>query len=170
MDVNYTSPAGDRSSGCTKTTMVTTTVRLPQPLGRRDVSVDSFTAFTTDGAHAPNLRLCGKVGCHPAPTGCTPDSYYQALMALDVPNHTTRGDERCQGSWLVFDTSSPMGPACPEGEAPGCGAAHRTRWFFHATKAGWNPIARSTTAGCTDVHRAEPRFPTSLCADLPAVQ
>ncbi|MFG3155546.1 hypothetical protein ACGF7W_26290 [Streptomyces sp. NPDC048219] len=169
VQVTYKSPAQDRSYGCTRTALVTARVRLAQPLGRRDVSVNSFTAFTVDGATAPALRLCGENGCHPAPTGCTPDSYDQAVNALDVPNHTSRGTEHCDGTWLVFDTSSPMGPACAEGEGPGCGASHRDRWFFHATPAGWDPIARSTEAGCTGVHRTEPAFPTALCAHLPAL-
>ncbi|MFI7382817.1 hypothetical protein [Streptomyces sp. NPDC049813] len=169
VQVTFLSPAddrNDRSSGCTRTAKATATVRLPRPLGRRDVSVDSFTTFTPDGAHAPDLRLCGEAGCHPAPTGCTAASYDQAVLALDVPRHTSRGREHCDGTWLVLDTSSPMGPACPEGTAPGCGAAHRDRWFLHAGRTGWEPITRGTRAGCTDVHRAEPDFPTALCAGL----
>ncbi|MEU9593568.1 hypothetical protein AB0D84_28130 [Streptomyces sp. NPDC048193] len=92
MQVTYKSPAQDRSYGCTRTALVTAKVRLAQPLGRRDVSVNSFTAFTR------------------------------------------RRDSPC-----------------------------------HATPAGWDPIARSTGAGCTGVHRTEPAFPTALCADLPAL-
>ncbi|MEV3858101.1 hypothetical protein AB0J38_27685 [Streptomyces sp. NPDC050095] len=150
----------------------TTTVRtrLPSPLGERVLSVDNLRTFTADSATAPDLRLCGELGCHPAPTGCTPASYDQAVHALDVPNHTSRGPEHCDGKWLVFDVSSLVGPACPEGAAPGCGASIGDRWFFRAEKSGWVPIARSAKAGCTDVHRIEPAFPAALCAELPALK
>ncbi|MYW63605.1 hypothetical protein GTY65_05870 [Streptomyces sp. SID8379] len=170
VQVSYNSPSGDRSSGCTRTKTVTVKVRLPEPLGHRVLNVDNFTDFTADGAEAPDLRPCGELGCHPAPTGCTPASYDQAVAALDVPNHTSRGTEHCDGKWLVFDVSSRMGPACPEGAGPGCGASLGDRWFFRAEKSGWDPVARGTKAGCTDVHRVEPAFPDALCADLPALR
>ncbi|NEB81949.1 hypothetical protein G3I40_43060 [Streptomyces sp. SID14478] len=158
---------GSPHADCRKTTTATAEVRLPSALGHRELTTDTHTAFTTDDADLPNLRLCGDRGCHPAPTGCTPASYDQAVDALDVPNHTSRGTEHCDGKWLVFDVSSRMGPACAEGDAPGCAASRADRWFFRAKKSGWVPIARSTKGGCTDVHRIEPAFPTALCAELP---
>ncbi|WP_186779596.1 hypothetical protein [Streptomyces salinarius] len=172
VQVTYSAPAGGGTprTDCRTTATATATVRLPSPLGHRVLSVDNFTAFTADGADPPHLRLCGELGCHPAPTGCTSASYDQAVMALDVPNHTSRGDERCDGKWLVFDVSSRMGPACPEGAGPGCGASLTDRWFFRAEKSGWKPMARSTKGGCTDVHAIEPAFPTALCADLPPLK
>lgn len=160
VQVTYSALTGSSPrSDCRATATATAKVRLPSPLGHRVLSVDNFTAFTADGADPPHLRLCGELGCHPAPTGCTSASYDQAVMALDVPNHTSRGDEHCDGKWLVFDVSSRMGPACPEGAGPGCGASLADRWFFRAEKSGWQPIARSTKAGCTDVHGIEPAFP-----------
>ncbi|WP_432130935.1 hypothetical protein [Streptomyces tendae] len=171
VQVTYAAPAGGSPrADCRTTATATAKVRLPFPLGHRILSVDNFTAFTADGADPPHLRLCGELGCHPAPTGCTPASYDQAVMALDVPNHTSRGDERCDGKWLVFNVSSRMGPACPEGAGPGCGASLNDRWFFRAEKSGWKPIARSTKGGCTDVHGTEPAFPSALCADLPPLK
>ncbi|MZD05971.1 hypothetical protein GTW43_12865 [Streptomyces sp. SID5785] len=161
---------GAPNPDCRKTSTATAKVRLPSPLGHRELTTDTHTAFTADGAHLPALRLCGELGCHPAPTGCTPASYDQAVMALDVPQHTSRGDEHCDGKWLVFDVFMRMGQACPEGAAPGCGAGLNDRWFFRAEKSGWKPIARSTHAGCVDVHRIEPGFPAALCADLPALE
>ncbi|MBO1336455.1 hypothetical protein [Streptomyces sp. VRA16 Mangrove soil] len=148
----------------------TVRTRLPAPLGKRVLSVDGLRTFTADAATAPDLRLCGELGCHPAPTGCTPASYDQAVAALDVPNHTSRGEEHCDGKWLVFDVSSLVGPACPKGAAPGCGASIGDRWFFRAEKSGWKPIARGVKGGCTDVHRIEPAFPAALCADLPPLR
>ncbi|MEU6848063.1 hypothetical protein ABZ930_40035 [Streptomyces sp. NPDC046716] len=157
---------GSPSADCRKTASATAKVRLPSALGHRELATDVHTVFTADGADLPELRLCGELGCHPAPTGCTPASYDQAVMALDVPNHTRRGDEHCDEKWLVFDVSSRMGPACAEGEAPGCGASLDDRWFFRAEKSGWKPIARGKKGGCSDVHRIEPAFPTALCAGL----
>ncbi|MER5952042.1 hypothetical protein ABT127_38990 [Streptomyces sp. NPDC001904] len=167
VQVTYASLTGDPDAHCTGTTTGTAQVRLPSALGHRELSVDNDTTFTADDAALPQLRLCGDLGCHPAPTGCTPASYDQAVMALDVPDHTQRGDEHCDGKWLVFDVSSRMGPACPEGEAPGCGASLSDRWFFRAQKSGWTPVARGRRGGCADVHRVEPAFPAALCAGLP---
>ncbi|MET7927566.1 hypothetical protein ABZT43_26905 [Streptomyces sp. NPDC005349] len=161
---------GAPRADCRTTATATAKVRLPSPLGHRELAMDTHTAFTADGAHLPELRLCGNLGCHPAPTGCTPASYDQAVMALDVPNHTSRGEEHCDGKWLVFDVSSRMGPACPEDAGPGCEASLGDRWFFRAEKSGWKPIARGTKGGCADVHRIEPAFPSTLCADLRPLQ
>lgn len=160
---------GSPSADCRRTAKATATVRLPSALGHRVLATGVHTAFTADDADLPDLRLCGELGCHPAPTGCTPASYDQAVMALDVPNHTSRGEEHCDEKWLVFDVSSRMGPACAEGEAPGCGASLNDRWYFRAEKSGWKPIARGKHGGCADVHRVEPAFPTALCAGLPPV-
>ncbi|MEU1473563.1 hypothetical protein ABZ434_35815 [Streptomyces sp. NPDC005761] len=170
VQVTFSTLTGDPHADCSKTATGTAEVRLPSALGHRELVVDNDTAFTMDDADLPYLRMCGDRGCHPAPTGCTPASYDQAVAALDVPNHTSRGEEHCDGKWLAFDVSSRMGPACPEGEAPGCGASIGDRWFFRAEKAGWVPLARGTKAGCADVHRVEPAFPDALCADLPALR
>ncbi|MFG3137219.1 hypothetical protein ACGFZA_13525 [Streptomyces sp. NPDC048211] len=170
VQVTFSALTGDPDADCSKTATGTGKVRLPSALGHRELVVDNNTTFTADDADLPDLRLCGDRGCHPAPTGCTPTSYDQAVAALDVPNHTSRGEEHCDGKWLVFDVSSRMGPACAEGEAPGCGASLGDRWFFRAEKSGWVPLARGTKAGCADVHRVEPAFPAALCADLPTLR
>jgi hypothetical protein len=44
-----------------------------------------------------------------------------------------------------------------------------TRWFFRASRHGWVTIATGPTAGCAAVLKAEPQFPTRLCAGLPAL-
>lgn len=139
VQVTFSTLTGDPHAACSKTATGTAKVRLPSALGHRELVVDHDTTFTADGAGPPGLRLCGDRGCHPAPTGCTPASYDQAVSALDVPNHTSRGEEHCDGKWLVFDVSSRMGPACAEGEAPGCGASLGDRRFFRAEKSGWVP-------------------------------
>ncbi|MEW1693558.1 hypothetical protein ACIQOF_35765 [Streptomyces sp. NPDC091265] len=170
VQVTFSALTGDPHADCSETATGTAKVRLPSALGHRELVVDNDTTFTADDAGLSGLRLCGDRGCHPAPTGCTPASYDQAVAALDVPNHTSRGEEHCDGKWLVFDVSSRMGPACAEGQAPGCGMSLGDRWFFRAEKSGWVPLARGTKAGCADVHRTEPAFPAALCADLPALR
>ncbi|TRV78348.1 hypothetical protein FKN01_13240 [Streptomyces sp. 130] len=165
--VTYVSPAADRASGCTEERSATAKPELPAPLRGRDVVVNNFTTFTPDGATPPALRLCGQLGCDPAPTGCTSASYEQAVPATDVPPHTTsRNAQRCDGEWLVLDLSTRMGPACAGETDPACSARQDARWFYRARKTGWRPVARTRSGGCTDVHRVEPAFPKALCATL----
>jgi hypothetical protein len=166
VQLTYSSPAGDRSSGCTEEKPATTRVTLPQPLGGQDVIVDHYTHFTRDGAKPPALRLCGKLGCHPPRTGCTVDSYDQAVIAAGVPMHNYRDAERCDGKWLVLDISWRTGPACDDASDPACSSRLGDRWFFRAGKSGWVPFFESPKGGCQDVRRREPRFPTALCVSL----
>jgi hypothetical protein len=166
VQVTFISPSGDRASGCTKESTATARVRLPEPLGDRDVIVDHYTLFTTDGAKPPALRLCGKLGCTPPATGCTPASYDQALMTVDAPEHTYRDSEKCDGKWLVLDFSWRTGPACGDSTDPACSSRLGDRWFFHAKKSGWEPIIRTSAGGCRDVQRREPAFPSPLCESL----
>jgi hypothetical protein len=149
----------------------TTRIRLPSPLGRRELSVDNLRTFIADPATAPELRLCGDLGCHPAPTGCTTASYEQAMIAAGAPMHSYRNFERCGGKWLVIDFTWRTGPACGDGQSdgsadPACASSLGDRVFFHAQKTGWAPIGHSSKGGCTDVRRVEPSFPTKLCATL----
>jgi hypothetical protein len=167
VQVTFVSPSGDRSSGCTKERTATARLRLPEPLGNRDVVLSGYnTRFTRDGAEPPALRLCGELGCTPPATGCTPDSYDQALMAVDAPAHTYRDSEYCDGRWLVLDFSWRTGPACAGSSEPGCSSRLGDRWFFRAKKSGWEPFFRTTSGGCAAVQHREPDFPTSLCASL----
>ncbi|WP_258574785.1 hypothetical protein [Streptomyces shenzhenensis] len=166
VQVTFSSPAGDRASGCTQESPATAKARLPEPLGDRDVIVDHYTRFTADGAKPPALRLCGKLGCTPPATGCTPASYDQALMAVGAPEHTYPDSERCDGKWLVLDFSWRTGPACGDSTAPACSSRLGDRWFFRAKKPGWAPIIRTSAGGCRDVQRKEPAFPSSLCESL----
>ncbi|MEU6146135.1 hypothetical protein ABZ848_38050 [Streptomyces sp. NPDC047081] len=170
VQVTFESPSGDRRSGCTKERTATARLRLPEPLGKRELVVDDHTVFTADGAKLPALRLCGELGCTPPATGCTPNSYEQALKAVGAPEHTYRDAEHCDGKWLVLDFSWRTGPACGDDTTdPACTSRLGDRWFFRAEKSGWKPIARSSAEGCTDVHRKEPAFPTALCGPLPAL-
>ncbi|MFJ8139094.1 hypothetical protein [Streptomyces sp. NPDC096013] len=168
VQITFSSPSGDRSSGCTRERSASTRVRLPRPLGNQKLVVDHDNQFTTDGATLPALRLCGELGCHPPATGCTSASYDQALIAADAPAHTYRDAEHCDGTWLVLDFSWPTGPVCGDTTATpaGCSSRLGDRWFFRAEPAGWAAITSSATGGCAAVRRAEPAFPTALCEGL----
>ncbi|MET9090329.1 hypothetical protein ABZX77_52280 [Streptomyces sp. NPDC004237] len=166
VQITFTSPSMDRASGCTKESTATAKVRLPEPLGDRDVMVDHYTRFTAEGAKPPALRLCGKLGCTPPATGCTPASYDQALMAVGAPEHTYRDSQRCDGKWLVLDFSWRTGPACDDSTDPACSSRLGDRWFFRARESGWAPIVRTSAGGCRDVRRKQPAFPSSLCESL----
>ncbi len=79
VQVTFISPSMGRASGCTQESTATAKVRLPEPLGDRDVIVDHYIRFSADGAKRPALRLCGKLGCTPPAIGCTAAAYDQAL-------------------------------------------------------------------------------------------
>ncbi|WNM30342.1 hypothetical protein RKE30_07930 [Streptomyces sp. Li-HN-5-11] len=167
VQITFSSPSGDRSSGCTKETTATVRVRLPEPLGERELVVDNDTVFTADGAEPPALRLCGRLGCHPPATGCTTASYEQAMIAVDAPMHSYRDAEHCDGKWLVLDFSWRTGPACGDNtKDPACTSHLGDRYFFRAKRSGWEPFFESAAGGCTAVQRREPAFPAALCASL----
>jgi hypothetical protein len=168
VQITFSSPSGDRRSGCTGEGTASTRLRLPEPLGNRELIVDISTQFTADGAKLPALRLCGELGCHPPATGCTVASYEQAMIAADAPKHSYRDTEHCDGKWLVIDFHWPTGGVCGDTtESPsGCSSRLGDRVFFRAETAGWKPITASATGGCKAVRHAEPAFPTALCAGL----
>ncbi|MET8769078.1 hypothetical protein [Streptomyces sp. NPDC004658] len=168
VQISFTSPSLDPRSGCVGETTATARVRLPKPLGDRELVVDNDTVFTADGAKPPALRMCGRLGCHPPAAGCTPASYDQALIAAGAPMHAYRDAEHCDGRWLVLDFSWRTGPACDSGdENPACSSRLGDRWFFRAERSGWKPVFETAAGGCAAVRRRVPRFPTALCAELP---
>ncbi|NNN32545.1 hypothetical protein HLK59_19695 [Streptomyces sp. S3(2020)] len=166
VQVTFDSPSGDRRSGCTGTTTAKTRVRLPEPLGDRELVVGMSTVFTTEGAHLPALRLCGDLGCTPPATGCTAPSYEQALKEIGAPAHTYRNAEHCDGKWLVLDFSWRAGPACEDTTTGACNSHVSDRWFYKAGKSGWKSFFRTAAGGCQGVQDREPAFPTALCASL----
>ncbi|WP_198545755.1 hypothetical protein [Actinacidiphila yeochonensis] len=167
VQVTFSSPSGDTRSGCTEEAAATTRVTLPDPLGDRELVVDDHTQFTAAGATPPALRLCGRLGCTPPATGCTADSYDQALIAVDAPEHTYRGATDCSTKWLVMDFSWGTGPVCGDDTTnPACTSRLGDRWFFRAEKSGWVPIADGAAGGCQAVQHAAPAFPTSMCSLL----
>ncbi|GGO28020.1 hypothetical protein GCM10010116_56180 [Microbispora rosea subsp. aerata] len=165
VDIRFESRLLTAGNGCPGERTVPVEVRLPKPLGKRDVVVNLDQRYTLDRPGL--LRRCGELGCHPAPTGCTSDSYYQAAGDADAPEHSYHRERGCDGKWLVMDISISGGPVC---ERPGecAGASRTTRYFYRATPAGWRVITATTGPGCDDVLVAEPRFPRELCAKLTA--
>lgn len=150
----------------------TVRIKLPGPLGRRQVILDRQVTFWAAGA--TRLTECG-VGaiCHkpppwPPPASCTDASYGQAMVATYPPAHADYNAVGCDGRWLVLNVGWPGGaarcggPSCAEGSTV-------THWFFRASKKGWVEVGVTLTAGCAYIHQAVPQFPTRLCASLPAV-
>jgi hypothetical protein len=66
----------------------------------------------------------------------------------------------------VLDVGWPGGAAGCDG--PSCSPdLVSTRWFFRASRYGWDTITSARTAGCTQVHKVDPQFPARLCAASP---
>ncbi|MCM2417182.1 hypothetical protein [Streptomyces sp. RKAG293] len=168
--VTFESRSMDRSSGCTHDERALTTVRLPVSVVGHPVMVNSSDVFTLSGATRPALRKCGKLGCDPAPTGCTSASYQQAMLVADTPQHTYWDDLGCDGHWLILELSTRMGPACGDASSGCKESALTTRWFFRATPDGWHALGTSGAAGCAGVLRMNPAFPEALCRHLPALK
>jgi hypothetical protein len=167
-------PDGLAGYGCPLGSVRTVRIKLPAPLGRRQVILDHQETFWAAGA--TRLTLCGTwtgTICHPAPhwpppASCTGTSYGQAMDATYPPEHSDYDALGCDGRWLVLNVGWPGGAAGCDG--PSCSTGSTvTHWFFRASKQGWIVVANSLTAGCTRVHQEDPQFPAHLCVGLPAV-
>jgi hypothetical protein len=156
---------------CPSHRVETTDLRLPAPLGKRDVAID--TAGTFAPTKSTLMRRCSDLGgaCTfpPVPPATCSDASYSAAMGATAPPRDAAYDAvGCDSLWLVLDVGWPGGPSGCDG--PSCSQNMAvTRWFFRAGPHGWIVIASSLTAGCARVHQVAPQFPTALCADLPAV-
>ncbi|MBD0711139.1 MULTISPECIES: hypothetical protein [unclassified Streptomyces] len=164
--VTLESRSQDLESGCTGTRQVEVPVKLDEPLGSRRVMVNSLDVYTPAGATPPFLRKCDENGCDPTPPRCTSPSYRQAVADTDVPKHTSWEERGCDGTWLVLDLSTRMGPVCGD-VGDGCSSRLAQRWFYRAETSGWQMVTMSGAAGCSGIHKVVPEFPTSLCARLP---
>ncbi|MFF2041395.1 hypothetical protein ACFVVX_13265 [Kitasatospora sp. NPDC058170] len=166
--ITYETRSADRRSGCTQSEPSNIGVPLPGPLGDQLVSIDNTHLYTARGATPPALRECGQGGCDPAPVGCTDEAYGKAMAGADSPKHSTWRARGCDGRWLVLDISYPTGPVCGD-PGSGCDSHPRSqRWFYRYQPTGWSVITAAGEPGCAAVQRAEPQFPTALCAKLPA--
>ncbi|MDF9811033.1 hypothetical protein [Streptomyces sp. SPB162] len=168
--VTFETRSGDQRSGCTGDESALTSVRLPLSVVGHRVMVNSSDVFTLSGATRPALRKCGELGCDPAPTGCTSQSYEQAVLAADTPKHTYWDDRGCDGHWLILDLSARTGPACGDASS-GCKENAVTfRWFYRAAPDGWRAVGTSGVAGCAWIRQVAPAFPEALCRHLPALK
>jgi hypothetical protein len=166
-------PDGLAGYGCPPGPVRTVQIKLPAPLGHRQVILNHQATFWS--ASTTRLTLCSTggsvcqhVATRPPPASCTDVSYGWAMAATYPPEHSDYGALGCDGRWLVLNVGWPGGPAGCDG--PSCNPySTTTHWFFRASKQGWIVVANSLTAGCTRVHQAAPQFPTALCANLPAV-
>jgi hypothetical protein len=144
---------------------------LPGPLGQRDIVIDSAAVFAPTATTA--MRRCSDQGgaCTfpPVPPAtCSQSSYDDAMMATAPAMHAVYSELGCDGQWLVLDVGWPGGASGCDG--PSCTPdLVSTHWFFRASPHGWQVIASSRTAGCTQVHQVEPKFPSKLCAKIPAL-
>jgi hypothetical protein len=166
-------PDGLAGYGCPPGPVRTVRIKLPAPLGHRQVILNHQETFWSAGA--TRLTLCSTAGtaCQhpppwPPPASCTNASYGQAMGATYPPEHSDYDALGCDGRWLVLNVGWPGGAAGCDG--PSCHTGSTvTHWFFRASRQGWIAVATSLTAGCTRVHQAAPQFPAHLCAGLPAV-
>jgi hypothetical protein len=165
--VTYQSLLDSALGECRSTQVKTARVRLPAPLGQWTVVINSDETFAS--GHGALLRKCGIYGCEPViepPATCTTPSYQEAMLSTGPPQGATSTARGCDGHWLVLDVYWPGGPVgC---DAPCHPAMAVTRWFFQAGPHGWMTIASTLAAGCTRVRSVQPRFPSPLCAGLPA--
>jgi hypothetical protein len=154
--------------------VMTVRVRLPAPLGQRDVMFNGVFPTFAPG-RGVLIRQCAGMspqdGCGsyplPPPASCTAPSYGQAMESTGPAMQAVYGVLGCDGRWLVLNVGWPGGAAGCDG--PSCKPDMvSTRWFFRAGPHGWVIIVRALTAGCAQVRKVEPRFPIQLCASLPA--
>jgi len=170
VSVAFQSRLASVPGACPSNRVMTVRVSLPAPLGRRQVMINSDTTTLFSPDHGAVLRRCGQEGCGPfappPPASCTSRSYQEAMLSTGPPTDAVYQALGCDGRWLVLDVGWPGGAAGCDG--PSCSPDMvSTRWFFRASRDGWVTIATALTGGCAEVLKAEPRFPTRLCASLP---
>jgi hypothetical protein len=166
-------PDGPAAYNCPPGPVTTVQIKLPTPLGSRQVILNHLATFWSTSATQLTLCSTGGTACShvtpgPPPASCSDASYVWAMAATGPPQDSTFGALGCDGRWLVLNVGWPGGPSGCDG--PSCGVdMATTHWFFRASKKGWIVVGNSRTAGCTAVHKVAPQFPTALCASLPAV-
>jgi hypothetical protein len=161
---------GPDMEACPSHQVETTDLTLPAPLGKRDIVIDGSGSFAP--AKSALMRRCSDFGgicTFPPvpPASCSGGSYSAAMVATYPPQDADFNAVGCDRGWLVLDVGWPGGASGCDG--PSCGQGSTvTRWFFSAGPHGWIVIGNSRTAGCGRIQQAYPRFPTALCAGLPA--
>jgi hypothetical protein len=171
LSILFQSRLADVAGAC-RWRVMTVHVSLPAPLGQREVMINSDTTTVFAPSHGGQLRRCGEYGCGPfkppPPASCTTASYQQAMLSTGPAAGAVYGVLGCDGRWLVLNVGWPGGPAGCDGSSCSPDLVS-TRWFFRASRHGWETITAARTAGCAQVHKVEPQFPSRLCAGLPAL-
>jgi hypothetical protein len=151
---------------CNKTKTVTVRVRLPQPLDRRTVNVNSSSEgdYTTDASTPGTLRFCDEFVCGHLPATCDRATIARIAHGADVQQPATWTVRGCDATGLVLDLSWTGGPACDNA----CPTLSKSsiRWFYRATPDGWMALTTTRAGGCAAARAADPSFPTALCASL----
>jgi hypothetical protein len=127
-------------AGGRRTVVVTATARL------------SGTHMTARAMPAPPLAVATAPHGMPA-DHCDLAWVDEAMLRLGVAPNQGRTVRGCDGTWLVMDVSQP----------------EASRWFMLFGPHGWQQVTVTKEAGCAAVHSVQPAFPSSLCANLPAV-
>jgi hypothetical protein len=179
LDVTFQSRLSSVAGACS-TRVMTVSVSLPAPLGRRTVVINADITDVFAPSSGALLRRCGLYGCGPfkaAPPGsCAATSFQQAMLSVRPPASAAYWMLGCDSRWLVLDVGWPAPPP-PKQRRPGAPVCPPTcasymvftRWFYRSTPRGWETIATARTGGCAEVQKTQPQFPTSLCARLPAL-
>jgi len=171
VSVAFQSRLASVPGACPSSRVMTVRVGLPAALGRRQVMINSDTTTVFAPDHGVVLRRCGEEGCGPfappPPATCTSRSYQEAMLSTGPPMDAVYQALGCDGRWLVLDVGWPGGAAGCDGRSCSPDMVS-TRWFFRASRDGWVTIATTRTGGCAGVLKVSPRFPTRLCASLPA--
>ena len=119
------------------------------------------------------VRCRTEVGCDPPEDRCDPVWTGTLTPHFDLPPEKHAEVVACSGRWLVLDIDAVVtGCQSVDGSTPPADCAgnglHR-RWFAELdADRNWQVVASGTAAGCTEVRRAVPSFPKSLCSGLPA--
>ena len=114
LTIGFQSRLADVKGACTWRVM-TVRVRLPAPLGQREVMINSDTTTVFAPSHGALLRRCGEYGCGPfkppPPASCTTASCQQAMLSTGPAADAVYGVLGCDGRWLVLNVGWPGGPA-----------------------------------------------------------
>ena len=140
------------------------TLTSPSPIGDRIVVLNQ-QAWAPDG---DSYRRCDPtLGCDPPADHCASAWMDQATGGLDIPRHSARRVEFCDGAWLVI-TIDVNAAVCGAEPRPGCSAPADITRYFLRFDTRWQVLATTRAAGCAAVLAVEPTFPIAVCERLPA--
>jgi hypothetical protein len=113
----------------------------------------------------------GPMICNTDPASCDNATLHDAIANADVPAHFDMPLNRCEPPFAVVDVDYGSGACAPTGEAgPNpCAGQRIHRMYWQILDDAWGLIGYDDNAGCAGVLALEPDFPTTLCADLPAL-